>query len=132
LNTNPLRFLLLFGLLGLVWLDGVAAKFKPATSPVFESPRGAEFGFGGFVEERIRANMRNWLLIASCSNVAMLQRFRDPDRTPCRDLVPWAGEFAGKYVICGVQAMRLTQDEKPRTHLSGFVWDLMATPAEDW
>ena len=35
LNTNPLRRRFLFGLFGFVSVEGVAAKFKPAASPVF-------------------------------------------------------------------------------------------------
>src|SRR3954447_27046737 len=36
-----------------------------------------------------------WLKLAPLSNPAMLDIFRDRDRSPLRDLVPWAGEFAG-------------------------------------
>ena len=61
----------------------------------------------------------------------MLQMFRDRDRTPRRDLVPWAGEFAGKYLISGVQAMRLTTDAELRRHLSRFVAGLVASQGAD-
>src|SRR6266567_662191 len=74
----------------------IADEFKRVAPAVFEVPRGAQFEFGGFVGERIKANVRNWLLIAPASNPAMLQMFRDRDRAPHRDLVPWAGEFAGR------------------------------------
>jgi DUF1680 family protein len=60
----------------------------------------------------------------------MLQIFRDRDREPLRDLVPWAGEFAGKYLISAVQALRLTQDPALRAHLATFVTDLVATQHE--
>jgi hypothetical protein len=74
--------------------------------------------------ERIEANVRHWLLPAPAANPAMLQMFRDRDRAPRRDLVPWAGEFAGKYLIaavntCGVTARsvrQLTCHARPACH----------------
>ena len=102
-----------------------------ATTPVFERPEGAEFEFGGVVGERIEANVRNWLLTAPNANPAMLQMFYDRDRTPHREMVPWAGEFAGKYLISAVQALRITRDPALKKHLRGFVRDLIASQAAD-
>ena len=98
-------------------------------APVLERPARAAFVFGGFVGERIRANNQNWLRSAPNANPAMLQMFRDRDRTPTRDLVPWAGEFAGKYLISAVQALRLTNDRELKARLKAFVADLIATQA---
>ena len=46
---------------------------------------------------------RQWLLPAPHANPGMLEMFRDRDRKPCADMVPWAGEFAGKYLTRAVQ-----------------------------
>jgi len=102
-----------------------------AQQPVFDRAEHAEFHFHGVMGERLAANVRNWILCAPASNPAMLQILRDNERTPRRDLVPWAGEFAGKYLISAVQALRLTQDPKLKTHLQQFVADLIATQDED-
>jgi DUF1680 family protein len=91
----------------------------------------AEFHVRGPFGDRIEANVQNWLLVAPRANPAMLQMFRDRDRTPRRDLVPWAGEFAGKYLISAVQALRLTRDPRLEAHLRAFVTDLIATQATD-
>jgi DUF1680 family protein len=99
--------------------------------PALEAPRSAELKFGGFIGERIEANVQSWLLPAPKANPSMLQIFRDRDRTPPRDLVPWAGEFAGKYLISGVQALRITRDPALRKSLSTFVKDLVATQRSD-
>lgn len=99
--------------------------------PVLERPARAEFAFGALLGDRIRANNQNWLLTAPSANPAMLQMFRDRDREPRRDLVPWAGEFAGKYLLSAVQALRLTKDSKLKAHLKPFVADLIATQDAD-
>jgi len=88
-------------------------------------PCGARFHFDGFVGDRIIANQERWLLQAPISNPAMLQMFRDRDRKPRRALVPWAGEFAGKYLISGVQGYRLTRDERLYCLLERSVRDLI-------
>ncbi len=98
---------------------------------VLEVPAGARFDFGGPMGARLAANLRNWLLVAPAANPAMLQMLRDRDRTPARALVPWAGEFAGKYLISGVQALRLTPDSHLRDTLRTFVTDLIACQDND-
>ena len=102
-----------------------------AAPPSLELPRAEVMQFRGPLGERAEANVRNWLLVADDANPAMLQIFRDRDRTPPRDLVPWAGEFAGKYLISAVQALRLRKgtgtDAALRRHVSKFVNDLLET-----
>ena len=46
-------------------------------------------------------------------------------------MVPWAGEFAGKYLTHSVQTYRLTRDPKLRDHLQWFVDELVTLQAED-
>jgi DUF1680 family protein len=61
----------------------------------------------------------------------MLQIFRDRDRCPPRDLVPWAGEFAGKYLVSAVQGLRLNRDQRLQEQVSRFVGELLTTQADD-
>jgi len=100
-------------------------------TPVFECAQDARFRFGGMVGDRIAASLRNWWLCAPQANPAMLDMFFGRDRTPHRDMVPWAGEFAGKYLISAVQALRITRDVALKQHLKRFVRDLIASQAED-
>ncbi len=102
------------------------AKIRPILEPA-----RAQFSFQGPMGERLKANTRNWLLVAPRANPAMLQIFRDRDRTPRRDLVPWAGEFAGKYLISATQAWQLTRDPQLEKHLHSFVAELVATQDSD-
>jgi DUF1680 family protein len=99
--------------------------------PVLGRPREIEFRLGGFMRQRLSANVQNWLLVAPDANPAMLEMFRDRDRRPPRSLVPWAGEFPGKYLISAVQALRLTRDTRLRRHLQRFVRALIQTQDAD-
>ena len=87
--------------------------------------------FHGFVGRRLDANLEHWLLIAPQANPAMLEMFRDRDRLPRRDLVPWAGEFAGKYLTSAVLAYRLHREERLRAQLDRFVDELIAVQDAD-
>lgn len=99
--------------------------------PALELPQRAAFRFEGLVGDRIRANQENWLLPAPNANPAMLEMYRDRETSPGRALEPWAGEFAGKYLISAVQALRLTGDSRLRTHLEAFVKQLIACQGDD-
>ncbi len=100
-------------------------------SPTFCSLPNAAFSFRGILGERIDRNLNQWLLRAPESNPGMIQMFRMRDRKPVPELVPWAGEFAGKYLISAVQALRLTQSDELRSLVKGFVKELLSTQAED-
>lgn len=102
-----------------------------AVKPVMEVASKAQFEFQGEVGKRIQRNIENWILPAPEANPAMLQILRDRDRSPRRDLVPWAGEFAGKYLISAVQAHRLTQNMELAEELGYYVMDLIATQDAD-
>ncbi len=102
----------------------------PAT-PVCEPPQGARFQLGDWIGERLRANLEGWLLTAPTANPAMLQMFRDRDRQPRRALVPWAGEFPGKYLISAVQGYRLTRDRRLRLLLQQFARELISVQDAD-
>ncbi len=99
--------------------------------PAFTIPHGAHFDLQGLVGTRLRKNVDQWLLTAPQANPAMLQMFRDRDRKPRRDLVPWAGEFAGKYLTSAVLALRLSSDGRLQPMVDSFVEDLIATQDTD-
>jgi DUF1680 family protein len=98
---------------------------------VFHSLPGAEFRFGGVVGQRIQANVDNWLLRAPQANPGMLEMFRMRDRQPVPQLVPWAGEFIGKYLLSAIQALRMTDDPRLAQQVSNVISAFIATQAED-
>ena len=111
-----------------------ASAFSAEPAPgalACESLPSAKFQFGGVVGARVAANIDGWLLRAPEANPGMLEMFRLRDRQPAPALVPWAGEFAGKYLISLVQTLRLTDRADVWDKAGEFVRELLATQAED-
>jgi len=107
---------------------------KPITvahHPALTVPSSVAFQLEGEIGRRLQAVTEQWILPAPGANPAMLAMFRDRDRKPYRAMVAWAGEFAGKYLTHSVQILRLTGDERLRSHLEDFVKELCACQASD-
>src|SRR5436305_3927294 len=107
-----------------------APAFAASADRLSRAP-DATFELRGAVGDQIHAVTENWLLRAPDDNPAMLAMFADRDRQPYRDLLPWSGEFAGKYLTGATQVLRLTNDPTLRKHLEQFVPKLVALQADD-
>ncbi len=107
------------------------AETNEAGVLVFASTPAARFAPAGPVGERVQANLENWLLRAPQANPGMIEMFRLRDRQPEPSLVPWAGEFVGKYLISAVQALRLSEDPRLREQVARVVAAFLATQADD-
>ena len=110
---------------------GTAFASQPSPRLVFDSMPAAKFDFKGPVGDRIKADVDNWLLRAPEANPGMLEMFRMRDREPFPQLVPWAGEFVGKYLISAVQALRMSDDPRLRRQVADVVKEFISTQAED-
>jgi DUF1680 family protein len=97
----------------------------------FKSMPEARYHFDGLIGERIKANVENWLLPAPAANPGMIQMFHARDRQPPPNLVPWAGEFVGKYLTSAIQALRMTNHPQLRAVIAQVVKELAASQAED-
>ena len=116
---------------GCVVSSGSISAAAATNRLAFDSLPHARFEFTGPVGERVQANLDNWLLRAPQANPGMLEMFRVRDRQPVPQLVPWAGEFVGKYLISAVQALRMSDDPRLRQQVSNVVAELIATQADD-
>ena len=99
---------------------------RPAVQPALTRSSRTHYALDGPFAAYLRAVTEQWLLIAPAANPAILDMFADRDRKPYRDQMPWAGEFAGKYLTSAVQILRLTGDPKLKRHLKAFVARLIA------
>ncbi|MDE0042511.1 MAG: glycoside hydrolase family 127 protein [Candidatus Poribacteria bacterium] len=86
---------------------------------------------GGFAGAYLKAITRQWLLVAPKANPGILEMFRDRDRSPQREMVPWAGEFSGKYLTGAVHVLRATADPALKAWLKEFVRILVSLQDTD-
>ena len=104
----------------------------PAThEPACDRARNAAFQSSGCIGDYLAAVTDQWLCPAPYANPAILDMFRDRDRRPWRELLPWSGEFAGKHLTAAVQVLRLTANESLRVEIALFVHHLVGLQAED-
>jgi DUF1680 family protein len=102
-----------------------------AKRPQLDAPTQIDFNFSGEVRRRLDAVIDQWVLPAPYANPAILEMFRDRNHTPYREMVSWAGEFAGKYLTHAVQIYRLMRSEKLKAHLEWFVKELISLQRND-
>ena len=106
-------------------------KRTVSKTPVLDRIPNTTYTFDGIIKRYLDNVTEQWLKVAPYANPAMIEMFRDRDRTPRRDLVPWAGEFAGKYLTSAVLAWRISRDERLRAQLDRFVDELISVQDTD-
>ncbi len=99
--------------------------------PVCRRIRKTSMRIGGFVGNYLSGITEQWLLVAPKANPGMLEMFRDRDASPLRQMVPWAGEFAGKYLTGAVQVLRVTNEPTLKAWLKEFVHILVGLQDPD-
>src|SRR5258706_245850 len=119
----PTRSLLALALLALGQDPGSRTRFDRIPGTVLE--------LRGPVRDHIDAVTRQWLLRMPEANPAILEMFADRDKKPLRSLLPWSGEFAGKYLTGAVQVLRLTGDPELKESLAKFVARLVKLQDSD-
>ncbi len=119
--------LLLLGLL----TGPLVARGQTEPSTGLDVPADARFVFGGEVGRRIEVNIDQWLLPAPQANPGMLAMFRRRDRLPPPRLVPWAGEFVGKYLLSALGALRESDDPRLEPLVRDLIDKLLACQADD-
>jgi hypothetical protein len=119
-------------------LAGLMSVASAADAPLKKGPvmmksiLKGQWRFGGEFGARIDGNVENWLLRMPGANPGLLEMFHRRDRHwPYERIVPWAGEFAGKYLISAVQACRMTDDPRVKPFVQNFVDQLIACQDAD-
>jgi DUF1680 family protein len=104
----------------------------------FSRPPDLHFRPEGWIGERVQANEANWLVPLPALNPGMVEMFAARNNVRSvnlpgdnRDPVPWAGEFAGKYLIGVVQSLRLTGSAELESVAREFVRKLISTQGTD-
>ncbi len=108
------------------------SKHLSAVKPIQRAIAGAKWRFAGPLGNRITNNAEHWLLRAPDANPGIIEMFRRRNRhQPFAEHTPWAGEFAGKYLISAVQACRMVDDPRLSKHVASFVRNLIAAQGSD-
>lgn len=132
LVMNPHRLLkfsppIAAGLLLLMTSVANARDLTPMRIPAqLNCPPDSSYALSGPIHNQVQGVINNWLMLASDQNPAMLAMFADRDKQPPRDLLPWSGEFAGKYLTACTQIIRLTRDAALMAKTQTFVDRLVA------
>jgi len=100
---------------------GSAARPNLIIEPALESPQKIDLAFGGFLGNRLKANMENWELRVPGADPALVEMFYDRDRTPGRNLLPWSGEFIGKYLCASILSYRILRDPRQKANIDRFL-----------
>ncbi len=94
--------------------------------PIIKRRQLLEMNLAGFIKRRIEANLKNWLLTAPYANPAMIETFRNRDRCPRPELVPWYGEFLGKYLTSAALGWTITKNKELYEMINSVVDELAA------
>lgn len=81
--------------------------------------------FGGAVGKLADNITNNWLIGLRESNPAILDMFHDRDKKPYRDMLPWSGEFAGKYITGAYYIYQMNRNENLRAYILNFINELL-------
>ncbi|MCX6619863.1 MAG: glycoside hydrolase family 127 protein, partial [Acidobacteria bacterium] len=109
----------------------LAAAVADKVQPRLHRQPGIEFRFDGELGKRLRANLENWELRAPDANPAILQMFFDRDRKPDRKLLPWSGEFVGKYLGASILSYRILRDPRQKELIDRTVALLIRSQGAD-
>jgi len=107
------------------------ATAELAIEPTLDRCPDAVYSLEGPVRRYADAVVDNWLLRAPRNNPAMLQMFADRDKRPYRDLLPWSGEFAGKFLTGMTQVLRVTRNEALHSATRQLVDGVIAQQDDD-
>ncbi len=117
---------------------GAAADEQPAVKPpaktgplLLDGDPTIVLRCGGPIGDRVNANVSGWLLPCPQANPGLLEMFRLRDRQPPPQLVPWAGEFVGKYLISAIEALRMSDDVDLRRQVAAVIRDVCDSQADD-
>ncbi len=85
-----------------------------------------KYDFGGKTGVYLKAVTDNWLMGIAERNPNILKMYSEENKPNNNNIMPWAGEFAGKYLTNASEIAALTGDEKLRNYLKKFVDELVS------
>ena len=106
-------------------------KIDYKQAPVLERDYRTSYEMRGFISNQANNLAKNWAMVCEKQNPQMLGAFDKRNDQPYQDILPWSGEFPGKFLRGFTQLERLTGDENLKEYLYGFVERLVSKQAEN-
>lgn len=125
------RILILAILMLTCWNANAEQARRPTMNDSLHSIRDLQCNHDGPLGLRIHNMINNWLMQAPAANPGMLSMFQLRDRKPVPDIMPWAGEFAGKYLISLTQSLSVTPNQTTYRRARPFVDALISCQDAD-
>ena len=72
-----------------------------------------------------------WIIGLRETNPAIIDMFVDRDIKPYRELLPWSGEFAGKYITSAYYIYKLTKNIELYNYIVNFIDELISYQDRD-
>ncbi len=70
--------------------------------------------------------INKWMIGLRETNPAIIEMFADRDVMPYRELLPWSGEFAGKYITSAYYIYKLTKNAELYDYVVKFIDELIS------
>ena len=99
---------------------GINCEFE-VVPPELVRSENTTYTFYGYLKDYLTAVSENWLRDAPEKNPNIVEVFAHREDKPFKWVLPWYGEFAGKYLVGAVQVMRLTGDPVLKDNLAKLV-----------
>lgn len=97
-----------------------------AKKMAFTRAYDSRYTFKGITDKYIRNITEHWLLPLEKRNPAILTMFAAENKPNNAGLLPWSGEFAGKYLTAASEIYALTRDPELKKTIEDFVPRLLS------
>ncbi|HEY5138035.1 MAG TPA: beta-L-arabinofuranosidase domain-containing protein, partial [Methylococcales bacterium] len=96
----------------------------------FDRSNDVTYQFSGYLNDYLEG-VSGWAKSAPERNQGMLDMLSDRERQPYRYLMPWGGEFVGKYLVGAAELYRLNKDPQLKKVIDSFVDKLQQLQAKN-
>jgi len=106
-------------------------KANSKSPEIFTMANICESSFDGIYGRYLKNITSNWLMGITDRNPMILEMYTEQSREAKKDLLPWSGEFAGKYLTGAVQILSVTKDERLKEYILKFTGELISAQADN-
>lgn len=106
-------------------------KLDYVQKPVLDRDYRSKYKMEDFIGTQAENIAKNWAMTCESQNPSMMAAFDKRNDKPYQEILPWSGEFPGKFLRGLTQLYRMTGDPQLKTYISGFVGRLVSKQADN-